>query len=60
MAKGLTVMSLVIAILLFSLFALDLAIGLPFRKASILMDIAFVICSLILGLISLGTLRELK
>ncbi|HEY6563338.1 MAG TPA: hypothetical protein VIY86_02475 [Pirellulaceae bacterium] len=60
MAKGLTIMSLVVAILLCALFGLDLVIGVPFRKASPLMDVAFVICSLLLGLISWTTMRELK
>ena len=53
-------MSLVVAILIFALFGLDLIVGIPFRKASILMDIAFVVCSMLLGLISWTTYRELK
>jgi hypothetical protein len=60
MAKGLTIMSLVVAILLFVLFGLDLIIGVPFRKASVLLDIAFVISALGLGIISWTTFRELK
>ena len=60
MAKGLTIVSIVVAILLLALFGLDLAIGVPFRKASILMDIAFVISALGLGIISWTTFRELR
>lgn len=60
MAKGLTIMSLVVAILLFTLFGLDLVLGTPFRKASWVLDVLFVVSSLILGLISWTTLREQK
>lgn len=60
MAKGLTIMAVVIAILLLIVFGLDLAIGVPFRKASVLMDIGFIVCALGLGLLSWSAFRELK
>ncbi len=60
MAKGLTIMSIVVAILLAALFGLDLAIGIPFSRASMSTDIAFFVCALLLGLMSWGTLREIR
>ena len=60
MAKALTIMSIVTAILLLALFGLDLAVGFPFRKASMLMDIIFVVASLGLGYISWSAFRELR
>ncbi len=53
-------MSIVIAILLFLLFALDLFFKFPFRRASLLMDIVFVICALLLGLVSWNAYREIR
>ena len=60
MDKGLTIISMVIAVLVFLLFALDLAIQIPFRRANWLMDLIFVICSLGLGYISWSTYKEVK
>lgn len=60
MAKGLTIMSIVVAILIAALFGLDLAIGIPFSRASLATDIVFLICSLLLGLMSWGVLREIR
>ena len=60
MAKGLTIMAIVIAIFLLLLFALDLIVGYPFGKASLLMDIAFVICSIALGYIGWNTWKDLR
>jgi hypothetical protein len=58
MPKALTILGMIVAILLLIVFALDLAIGIPFSKASRTMDIAFVICALLLGYLSWATLRE--
>jgi threonine/homoserine/homoserine lactone efflux protein len=58
MAKALTIMGMVVAVLIFCLFALDLAIGTPFEKANMLMDIGAVICALMLGYLSWSTFRE--
>ena len=60
MAKGLTIMSIVVAILIAALFGLDLAFGFPFRKASLGTDIAFLVSAILLGLISWSAMRELK
>lgn len=58
MPKALTILGMIVAILLLIVFALDLAIGIPFSKASRTMDVAFVICALLLGYLSWATLRE--
>lgn len=58
MGKGMTIAGMVIAALIFILFGLDLAVGVPFRKASPSMDIAFVVCSLGLAFLSWSTLRD--
>jgi hypothetical protein len=60
MPKALTISGITIAALLLILFGLDLAIGMPFNKASKVMDISFLICALILGYMSWSTFRELK
>ena len=53
-------MGLAVALLLFVLFVLDLSIGIPFHRASMLADIGFGVSSLGLGLISFTTLKSLK
>ncbi len=60
MAKGLTIMSMVIAVLVLLLFAADLAIAIPFRRAKPVMDIVFVLCSVGLGYISWSTYKEVS
>ncbi len=58
MGKGMTIAGMVIAVLIFILFALDLAVGFPFKKASLAMDIAFVTCALGLAFLSWSTLKD--
>lgn len=60
MAKGLTIASMVIAILVLVLFGLDLALQIPFRRASIMLDVVFVLCALGIGYISWATFREVR
>ena len=60
MAKGLTIISMVIAVLVLVLFSVDLAIKIPFRRANMVMDIVFVICALGLAYISWTTYKEVK
>jgi len=60
MAKGLTISSIVIAVLVVILFLTDLIIQFPFRGASMGMDIAFVICGLALAFTSWTTLKDLR
>lgn len=58
MPKALCMSGLVVAGLVIILFAVDLAVGIPFRRASMMMDIALLVCAALLGLISWLTLRE--
>jgi len=59
MPKALCIVGIVTAALVLLVFGLDLAIGLPpFNKASMMMDVAFVVCAGILGYLSWTTLRE--
>ena len=58
MGKVLSLVGAVIAALLLLIFALDVALGIPFSGASKVMDIGFIICALILGYLSWSTFRE--
>ena len=61
MSKGMTIMGMVVALLIFILFLLDLVIGIPFGQAGgMLWDILFVIAAAGLGFLSLTTFRELE
>jgi len=48
MPKALSLAGMVVAVLLFLVFTADLITGIPFAKASPLMDIGFMICSALL------------
>ena len=63
--KGLCIAALTIAVIVFALFLADLILGLagmnqiaPFKFANMIIDIVFVICSLVLAIMSWFTLRE--
>lgn len=58
MPKVFCIVGMVIAGILAFLFALDLALKFPFGRASLPMDVAFVICALGLGYLSWSTWRE--
>lgn len=58
MPKALTIVGLVVACLLFLLFGLDLALKIPFGR-DMVMDLSFVICSLILAYLSWSTFRDI-
>ena len=58
MGKGMTMAGMVVAVLIFVLFALDLLTGLPFKRASLPMDVILVLCALGLGFLSWSTLRD--
>jgi hypothetical protein len=58
MPKALTVSGMVIAALLVLMFGLDLAIAIPFDRASKAMDISLLICAALLGYMSWSTFRE--
>jgi len=59
MARALTILGLVVAALLLIIFGLDLALGIPFGKPSMMMDVGFVVCGAILAYLSWTTFREL-
>ena len=58
MPKALCMSGLVVAGLVIILFAADLAVGIPFRRASVVMDVSLLASAALLGLISWFTLRE--
>jgi hypothetical protein len=58
MPKALSISSLAIAALLFLIFGLDLALGIPFGRMSFGADIAFLIGAGILGYIGYLAFRE--
>ena len=60
MSKVFCFFGLAVALLMLLIFALDLAISIPFSRASILMDIGACIGALGLAGISFMTLREAK
>ncbi|MEO8497275.1 MAG: hypothetical protein ABI614_19570 [Planctomycetota bacterium] len=58
MPKALCLAGMVIAIVVFLLFLLDLILKVPFQRANLVMDVAFVLCAGTLGFISWTTFRE--
>ena len=58
MPKALCIIGMVVAILVLILFTLDLAIAMPFARASMMLDIVFVISAAILAYMSWTTLKE--
>jgi hypothetical protein len=58
MAKAFSVFGMVVSIIFLLVFSLDLAIQMPFGRASLLADIGFLICGLLLGYMSWLTYRE--
>jgi hypothetical protein len=58
MAKAFSVLGMVVAIVFLLVFALDLALKMPFGRASMFADIGFIICALALGYMSWTTYRE--
>jgi len=58
--KGLTVLAAVVACVLIVLFGLDLALGWPFARHSVLMDVGFVICGGLLAYLSWNAYQDLR
>ncbi|MEX0819450.1 MAG: hypothetical protein WD070_07645 [Pirellulaceae bacterium] len=58
MPKALCLTGMVIAIVVFLLFLLDLIIKVPFQRANPIMDVVFVLCAITLAFISWTTFRE--
>ena len=58
MPKALCITGMVVAILVLILFLVDLAIGVPFKRASTTLDVVFLISAAILAYMSWSTLKE--
>jgi hypothetical protein len=58
MPKVFCIVGMVVAGLLALLFTLDAALTFPFGRASLMVDIAFIICAIGLGYLSWSTFRE--
>ena len=58
MPKALAIMGLVVSGLLLLLFTLDLALRIPFYRFSPMLDVCFILCSLILAYLSWATMKE--
>lgn len=60
MSKFLCIASTALAAIIFLIFLLDLAAGVPFGKANALMDIIFVLCAGGVAALSVLSLRQQK
>lgn len=60
MPKALSIVGMGVSVLLLLVFALDLLAAVPFGGVSMTMDIAFVLCSAVLGFLSYTTFAEQK
>jgi hypothetical protein len=60
MSKALTILGMVVAGLVALLFAIDLAVGIPFDRANTVMDIGALIAAAILGYLSWDALRDVR
>ena len=58
MSKILCLFSLGLSVILAILFILDLSVGIPFKKGSIVFDVVFLVAALIIGVLSWFTYRE--
>ena len=58
MPKAMTICGMLVAALILVIFGLDLAVGVPFQKISLVMDIGFVVAALLLAYMSWATFRE--
>jgi hypothetical protein len=60
MSKAMTIAGMVVAALVFLVFVLDLAAGIPFGTGMNAMHIGAIVASAILGYVSFSTFREQK
>lgn len=58
MAKVMTFGGMAVAGLIALVFGLDLALGIPFGRANMLIDIGFALCAAILGYLSWNAFRD--
>jgi len=60
MPKALCLVGSVVAVLLLLVFGLDLAVGFPFHRKSMMMDVGCLLCAAALGYLSWTTFKEQK
>lgn len=60
MSKFLCIASTSLSAIIFLIFLLDLAAGIPFGKANVLMDVMFILCAGGVAALSVLSLRRLK
>ncbi len=60
MPKALCMSAMVISGIIGLIFAADLALGIPFDKASMVMDVCFLICAATTAFLGWSTFREQK
>lgn len=60
MSKILTIVGMVVAGLVGLVFLLDLAVGIPFSQANMVMDVGAIIAAAILGYLSWDALRDVR
>lgn len=60
MVKGLTIAAMAAAVLMLLLFLMDLAVGIPFRRAVPIMDVVFIVSSIGLGYAAWNAFRDLR
>jgi hypothetical protein len=58
MSKALAIIGMMIALLILLIFALDMAVGMPFGKANSMMDIGMIIGAGILAYLGFSAFRE--
>lgn len=58
MAKAMSIFGMAVAALLLLAFGLDPILGIPFGGANTMMDIAFAVCSAILGYMAYDAFRS--
>ena len=58
MPKMLAICGMVVSVVVLLVFGLDLAVGQPFQKISMPMDIGFVVAAVLLAYMSWTTFRE--
>jgi hypothetical protein len=58
MPKALCIVGMAVAAILLLLFGLDLGLGIVFGKMSVMMNVGFLVCAVVLGYLSWATFRE--
>ncbi|RIK79410.1 MAG: hypothetical protein DCC67_10580 [Planctomycetota bacterium] len=60
MSKAMTIVGMVVAALVGLTFLLDLAVGVPFGRASLVMDVGALIAAALLGYLSWDAMQEVR